>query len=196
MSTPPTLPAQRTRQWPFVSNMEKYFSHPDIFECKVIPANDIPFEQSVADACKSNQCGKYGTCWTCPPGAGQFQELEKKIKTYETAVVFTCKYDLEDPFDFEGMIDGQQKTMQVLRDIMDALQADGKKFLALGCEGCNLCKKCTYPDAPCRYPEKAVVSVEACGIHVVNLSKNIGIKYNNGVNTVTYFCVVLFSEAL
>ena len=176
--------------------MEKYFYHPGIFECKVIPAKDIPFDQSVADACKSNQCGKYGTCWTCPPGAGQFRELEKKIKTYETAVVFTGKYDLEDAFDFEGMIAGQQKTMQVLHSIMDALQADGKKFLALGCEGCSLCKKCTYPDAPCRVPEKAVVSVEACGIHVVNLSKNIGIKYNNGANTVTYFCVVLFSEAV
>ena len=108
------LPVQPMRQLPFAGNMEKYFCQPGIFECKVIPANDIPFDQSVADACKSNQCGKYGSCWTCPPGAGQFRELEKKIKTYETAVVFTCKYDLEDPFDFEGMVDAQQKTMQVL----------------------------------------------------------------------------------
>lgn len=173
-------------------DIEKYLQQPDIFEYKVIPASEIPFAQSVADACKSNQCGKYGSCWTCPPGVGAYQELEKKIKTYESAAVFTCKYDLEDSFDFEGMMDGQRATMQVLYGIMDKLRADGEAFWTLGCGGCSLCKPCTYPDAPCRFPEKAVVSVEACGIHVVNLSKNIGIKYNNGANTVTYFCIVLF----
>ena len=33
---------------------------------------------------------------------------------------------------------------------------------------------------------------EACGINVVELSRNIGVNYNNGPNTVTYFCIILF----
>ena len=63
---------------------------------------------------------------------------------------------------------------------------------ALGCEGCDICEKCTYPDAPCRFPEKAIPSIEACGISVVELSKLIGLNYNNGPCTVTYFCMILF----
>lgn len=188
---PPALQTQPSRS---VTNMDiqKYLDLPEIFEHKVIPASEIPFSQSVADACKANICGRYGTCWTCPPGVGEYRELEKQIKAYEKAAVFTFKYDLEDSFDFEGMMDGQRTTMEILQRITDRLRADGEVFWALGCEGCHLCPKCTYPDAPCRFPEKAIKSVEACGINVVELAKNIGIHYHNGANTVTYFAIILF----
>ena len=173
-------------------NIEKYFTNPLIFQHKLISPADIPFSEEVVNMCKANQCGKYGPCWTCPPGVGDIKKLEEKIKSYANAVVFTCKYQLEDCFDFEGMTDGHKQTKAVLAEVTDSLRADGIKFLALGCEGCSLCEKCTYPNAPCRFPEKMVVSVEACGINVVELAKNTGINYNNGAQTVTYFCIILF----
>ena len=188
----PALPMQQLRSAGNPMDIYKYLSLPEIFESAVIPARQIPFSRSVADACRSNQCGKYGTCWTCPPGVGAYQELEKKIKTYENAAIFTCKYPLEDAFDFEGMMDAQTAATQILYGIMDKMREEGEAFWALGCGGCSLCKKCTYPDAPCRFPEKAVVSVEACGINVVELARNTNIHYHNGSNTVTYFCIVLF----
>ena len=171
--------------------MEKYLKNKNIFQHITVSTDVIPFSQSVADACRANRCGKYGTCWTCPPGVGDFREWEKRIKSYKNATVFTCKYDLEDSFDFDGMMAGGEQTQKVLLSIVDQLQEDGVDFLALGCEGCALCEKCTYPDAPCRFPKKATPSVEACGINVVELSRNIGVNYNNGPNTVTYFCVLL-----
>ena len=177
-------------------DIDRLLKRHDVFQHKVINPQNIPFSQSVADACRANACGKYGTCWTCPPGVGEYLALEKKIKTYDHAFVFTCKYDLEDCFDFEGMMDGQQKTMAVLHSIADSLHDENQDFMLLGCAGCTLCKKCTYPDAPCRFPEKAVVSVEACGIDVVKLASQLQLNYNNGANTVTYFCVVLLKESL
>jgi hypothetical protein len=45
---------------------------------------------------------------------------------------------------------------------------------------------------PCRFPEKAISSVEACGIDVMSLSKSAGVRYNNGKNTVTYIGAVLY----
>ncbi len=173
-------------------NIGKYFTNPEIFQYQQIDSSDIPFSQAVVDMCKANRCGKYGTCWTCPPGVGELSALERKIKSYKSACVFTCKYDLQDSFDFEGMVDGHKKANLVLQNIIELLRADGVKFLALGCEGCGLCEKCTYPDAPCRFPEKAVPSVEACGINVVELAKKTRINYNNGTNTVTYFCILLW----
>ena len=174
--------------------MRKYFSSPEIWELKEISSEIIPFSESVVEACRANRCGMYGKTWTCPPGVGELSELEKKIKSYPRAFVFSCKYDLEDSFDFEGMTEGNKKAKKVLSGILSSLKADGIPYLALGCEGCRLCETCTYPDAPCRHPDLATPSVEACGINVVELSRNIGIKYNNGPNTVTYFCIVLFEK--
>ena len=170
---------------------EKYLLGKGVFQYKVISPAEIPFSEDVRRACEANVCGKYATCWTCPPGVGDFRELEKKIKSYKTATVFTCKYDLEDSFDFEAMREGGKKTAALLRGIIAEMKKDGVELMALGCEGCGICKKCTYPDAPCRFPDKAVPSIEACGINVVTLAKNIGINYHNGANTVTYFCAVL-----
>ena len=172
--------------------IDSLLNHPGIFQYRITAAKSIPFSKAVADACRANACGKYGTCWTCPPGVGEYITLEQKIKEYATAAVFTCRYDLEDCFDFEGMMVGQRETMKILYAVAEELRNSGENVMVLGCEGCNLCEKCTYPDAPCRFPEKAVVSVEACGIDVVSLSRNLNINYNNGPNTVTYFCIVLF----
>jgi len=170
----------------------KYIEKAEIWQYKVISSAELPFSEEVVRMCRANTCGKYGTCWTCPPGVGELPELEKKIKSFEKACVFSNKYDIEDSFDFEGMMEGGKKARKVLDDILNEMRKNGETFMALGCEGCHLCEKCTYPHSPCRFPEKAIPSVEACGINVVELAKNTGIKYNNGANTVTYFCVILF----
>lgn len=173
-------------------NIEKYLNKKQIFQYKIISTEYIPFSQDVISACRSNKCGRYETCWTCPPGAGTLEELKTKIKSYRKAAVFTCKYELEDWLDFEGMSAGAKSTEKILFQITDELSKAKIPFLALGCEGCSICEKCTYPDFPCRFPNQAFISIEACGINVVELSRNIGINYNNGVNTVTYFCIILF----
>ena len=171
--------------------MEKYILHKNVFQYNTIDATEIPFSQSVVDACRANACGRYATSWTCPPGVGDIKELESKIKSYKKALVFSCKYDLEDSFDFEGMMEGAKTTQELLFEILDDMKADGVDYMALGCEGCILCKECTYPDAPCRFPDKATPSIEACGISVVELSKKLNINYHNGPNTVTFFCTIL-----
>ena len=170
----------------------QYLDRPGVHERALLPAGDIPFSAMAVEACRANMCGRYGTCWTCPPGVGEAAEWERRIKSYRDAAVFTCTYALEDSFDFKGMVEGGKKTAALLREIMAELRRDGVPFLALGCEGCGLCPTCSYPDAPCRHPEEAVVSVEACGIYVVELARQCGIRYNNGPDTVTYFCILLF----
>ena len=164
----------------------------DIFQYRIIDVAEIPFSPKVREACKENRCGRYGTCWTCPPGVGEAEILERKLKRFSKAAVFTCKYDLEDSFDCEGMTEGAGETQGILRELMDELRAGKIDFMALGCEGCRICTKCNYPSTACRFPERAIPTVEACGIHVVELAKRIGLNYNNGPNTVTYFCIIAY----
>ena len=172
--------------------IERYLDRPDIFEYRVVGTDAIPFSPAVVEACARNACGMYGKRWTCPPGVGTLEELEQKIKAYPFAAVFTCKYEIEDSFDFEGMREGQRKAKRVFSAVTEEMRAEKEAFLALGNEGCSLCERCTYPDAPCRFPDRAMPSVEACGVNVMQLAKQIGVHYNNGPNTVTYFCMILF----
>ena len=171
-------------------DMIKRLQAAKVHEYQCLPVSEIPFSPMVTEACAANRCGKYGTCWTCPPGLDP-KEAEEKIKAYTEAWVFTCKYELEDSFDFEGMRAGGHATHQKLLALTAELRREGIDYMALGCEGCILCEKCTYPDAPCRFPDRAIPSVEACGVNVVELSRRAGVKYNNGPETVTYFCVIL-----
>ena len=172
--------------------IQNYLQNPNICQYALVETEQIPFSSEVVGMCRANQCGKYGTCWTCPPGVGPAEELQKKIRAYSHACVFSCVHTLEDSFDFEGMMEGQQKAQAVLQEIMTQLRQEGRDIMAIGCEGCSRCKQCTYPHAPCRFPEYAVPSVEACGIHMVELAKCAGLRYHHGPSTVTYFCILVF----
>lgn len=188
------LPPPPTKRSNSVSkmNIENYLLPYTIHETAILSTRDIPFSESVVAACRDNRCGHYGTCWTCPPGVGTLGELKNKALSFDAAMLFTCKYDLEDCFDFEGMQTAAKQARDILFSIADRLRADGIRFQAMGCGSCDLCETCTYPNAPCRFPDKALVSMEASGIDVVALSKKCGVKYNNGSDTVTYFSIILY----
>ena len=147
---------------------------------------DIEFSEEVAAACRGNYCGNYGKCWQCPPNVGTPEEQKKRFSAYPQAFVFTTKHDVEDSFDIEGMAAARVEHERVEDMIRPALPEGS---VVLGAGGCNVCEKCAYPE-PCRFPEKARSSVEACGINVVSLAKTAKIHYTNGENTVTYFTLV------
>jgi len=162
-----------------------------VWEHAMISPKDITFSENVRKACEVNYCGRYGKCWTCPPGAGDWQVLRDHFREYEHAFVFTTKYDLEDSFDVEGMDEARVQHEAVDKAILALLEGEEPHELA-GAGSCKICEKCTYPDAPCRFPDKARRSMEACGMDVVSLSKDCGIHYINGADTVTYFSIIFW----
>ena len=44
----------------------------------------------------------------------------------------------------------------------------------------------------CRFPDRAMSSLEAYGVNVSELAVQCGMRYINGENTVTYFGAVFF----
>ena len=66
---------------------------------------------------------------------------------------------------------------------------------ARGPKNCKICKECTYPDGEeCRFPDKAVASVEAYCIDVNALVTSCDIPYINGPNTVSFVGLFLFKS--
>jgi predicted metal-binding protein len=118
------------------------------------------------------------------------EDLKQKMTAYQKAFVFTTKLDLEDSFDYDGMMKAQDIHNELTREMFETF---GKTNPVYGAGGCTICEKCAYPE-PCRFPDKAYASVEAVGIDVSALSRSAQVKYNNGPNTITYFSMILFNE--
>lgn len=158
-----------------------------------ISVSQIAFESTLRDMCAMNTCGKYGTSWVCPPACGSFDELKQKVLKYTEGLLVQKVYTLEDSFDFEGMMAGQDDFSKRFYWIVDKLNGVSKDgWFALGAGTCNLCKTCPYPDAPCIQPQRARPSVEACGINVSALCSACNVPYINGKNTVSYVSLFLF----
>ncbi|MBM3714098.1 MAG: DUF2284 domain-containing protein, partial [Actinobacteria bacterium] len=71
-------------------------------------------------------------------------------------------------------------------------QFDG--YLQLTAGECSVCQVCAQVEnKPCRFPEKAISSLEAYCMNVSTLAGLCNMKYINGQNTVTYFGAFLFN---
>lgn len=158
----------------------------------VIPVSDIRFDREFRKACESNACGMFGKSWMCPPHVGDIDELIEKAKQYKTALVFQLIGTLEDSYDFEGMMEAGQKMNDLTQAVREELVKGFPDALYLGAGGCRVCEKCTIGDnQPCRFPEKAMPSLESYGVAVSQLASACSMGYINGADTVTYFGAVL-----
>lgn len=161
----------------------------------IVSTHDVVFNESLRDMCAMNTCGNYNTCWVCPPAVGPVADWRARVEGRDWGVVVQTIYQLEDSFDFEGMVKaGQQHKANYLRALEALRGFELPDMLALNASNCSICERCTYPDAPCRFPDRAIVSVEACGIDVNNTLLACGLQYNNGPATVSYVGIVFFRE--
>lgn len=146
--------------------------------------------------CESNQCGGYGRCWMCPPFIGEIDELMEIVRSYPVAVLYQTIHEIEDSFDIEGMFDAGKRHAHTSVYIEEHLRRlELGDYLHLSCGGCHICEVCAKKtDEPCRFPDKALASLEGYGVDVYNTTKDTPLKYINGQNTVTYFGMVLFEE--
>lgn len=163
---------------------------------KQIRGDQIVLNRIFRDQCAANACGLYGKCWMCPPDIGDIDILMEEVRRYPCGLLYQSIHTLEDSFDFEGMQAGGHLHGQWSRQLDESLKKNGYTgFLHLSKGGCGVCSPCAKAAGePCRFPDQAISSLEAYGVNVSETAKNAGMKYINGVNTVTYFGLVLFKE--
>lgn len=172
--------------------IEKITREFPIHQWGVIETCSMEFHPEVREICEGNACGCYGKTWTCPPALGTYEECKAKCLSFEKAFVYTGKYDLEDSYDFEGMMDAKEQFMNMSLKIRKVWKEAIGECTMYGNGSCVTCEKCTYPDAPCRFPEKSIHSLEGMGVLVNRLAETVGVNYINGKDTVTYFAAVFY----
>ncbi|MDR0910297.1 MAG: DUF2284 domain-containing protein [Spirochaetaceae bacterium] len=146
----------------------------------------------VRDMCKANKCGAYDTSWACPPALGTLDECRERIKPYSQGILLQTTALLEDEFDGEAMQkayeDNNERTLAFLKQF----KAKVPEAMVFGGGACKKCARCSYPNAPCRFPELFTPSLEAYGIVVSDICKANSLPYYYGPLTLTYTAAALF----
>ncbi len=162
-----------------------------VSDLKKTSVDKIVFSDELLKYCAANSCGKYQKSWMCPPAIASNHRLIEKYRNFKKVLVISKVSQLEDSFDLEGMEAARTAFQKLLFDFQEHFGAE-TGYAILGAGACSRCDECTYPDQPCRFPDLAFPSLEALGINVTELARTCKMKYNNGVNTVTYFAAVFY----
>lgn len=155
-------------------------------KCGKLELSSLVFMPEVRDMCRADLCHSYGKNWCCPPACGTIEEAAARAKNYSFGILVQTIGETEDDFDYEGMQAAADKHDKHFACMLKMLRELGYEVWALGAGACKLCTVCTYPDAPCRFPNEAYFSMEASGLWVSKICELSSLPYYYGKNTITY----------
>ncbi len=174
-------------------------SHKEELDIRVVPvdAGLIRKDAVFREACEQNLCGHYSAKWMCPPAVGTVEELTEKLKQYKNAVVIQSIHPLKDDQDTGEVFTCRQEHIRLFMKVREDLWAaclsdDSGGFLGLSAGECMVCKSCNCTKGKkCRFPDKAVPSLESYCIDADALLKCCSLNYHNGENTVSFVSLFL-----
>lgn len=140
----------------------------------------------VRQMCEKNTCGMYGKNWCCPPGCGSLEDCGMRLRQYSEGILVQTVGELEDPLDGEGMMEAERLHKEHFMQLETVLRTHYPRLLPIGAGTCTRCKSCTYPDAPCRFPDQSFASMEAYGMLVTQICQDNQLSYYYGPNTIAY----------
>lgn len=150
----------------------------DVRSLKLLP--------EVRQMCEMNTCGAYEKNWACPPACGTLAECNERLKKYSQAILVQTVGEIEDWMDFEGMMRVEAEHRKYFTQLAEIMGNEVADCLPVGTGGCKQCSTCTYPDAPCRFPDKCYTSMEAYGMEVNSICKQSDLQYNYGPGKIAY----------
>ncbi|MBQ9465049.1 MAG: FAD-dependent oxidoreductase, partial [Lachnospiraceae bacterium] len=156
-----------------------------------LDVSTLQVETWVRDTCAEDKCHAYDHNWTCPPACGTLDECEAEMQKYEQGILLQVTGTQEKQIDVQCYAETEQRLRDALLVFADRVREDHPDCLVLGAGGCRICPQCAYPD-PCRFPEKAMSSMEAYGLFVTRVCKDNGVPYYYGPQTITYTACVLY----
>ena len=161
-----------------------------ILQYEFISTDALHFSERVRHVCET-ECPMYGTTWACPPGVGSVEDCRARCLAYPEALLLTTAAEVRDIADMDETLATRGAHEAVARQAEQLLRAEGLETYTLSTESCTRCKACTYPDAPCRFPDEMYPCVESHAIIVTDLAERFGIEFIRG-NVVTWFSILFF----
>ena len=104
-------------------------------------------------------CPRYGKSLCCPPHSPDYRSTREILDSYRRGILLAVRGD------------GSALAAETARRLF---LGGFYKAIALGSHPCTLCESCTLDG--CRHPEKAIPSMEACGIDVFATARRSGFE--------------------
>ena len=145
----------------------------------------------VRDRCSADRCRSYGKSWSCPPACGSIEYAARRISQYRRGLIVQTTGELEDEFDLQAIAAIEARHKKAFLDLARQARLLFPGCLPLSSGTCSLCRKCTYPDRPCRFPGKRLSSMEAYGLLVSDVCQKSGLPYYYGPKTITFTACIL-----
>ena len=143
------------------------FTEADYFDPQTVSFEDSHIWR---DACKADDCGFYGKYWTCPPGVGSEETVEKKFKSYRHGLmVQLITEQVSCAVQPELFADICSTFNEMIRMVKAELLTEVTNVFMLGMSNCTLCEECTYPHAKCRHPEEMMPCISGHCVNVYRL---------------------------
>lgn len=155
-----------------------------------IDSQTLVFSDRIRYVCE-HECTMYGRSWACPPAVGSVAACRQKALSYPAGLVFTTLCEVEDIANIEQTLATRKPHEEITRQVRDILLQQSPDVLTLSTEACAICAQCSYPDGPCRHPDRMFPCVESYGIVATDLAEKNSIEFYNG-NLVTWFSVLLY----
>lgn len=106
-------------------------------------------------------CALYGKKHCCPPFSPTWKQTKEMLSEYSLGILFSSA--------------SMQGTSEIAGVLARELFLDGYyKAIAFGSGNCKLCKSCNMNH--CNFPNRAIPSMEACGMDVFATVRNNGME--------------------
>ena len=151
----------------------------------------LEFLPEIRQMCAADRCRSYNRNWCCPPGCGTLEEISAKAAARESGILVQSVGILEDEFDAETMMETEALQKERFMKLTAYVRSLAPDCIPMASGTCRVCRTCSYPKEPCRFPEKAIPSMEAYGLFVSRVCAQSGMKYNYGKNTMAYTSCIL-----
>ena len=145
----------------------------------------------VREMCATGRCRRYGKSWSCPPACGGLDECQTRMEAYSGGVLVQTTAALADDFDYESMTKAQELHKKNFFTLARQTRLLVPDCLPLTAGSCTICRSCTYPDKPCRFPNKMLSSMEAYGLLVSDVCLKNGLAYYYGEGTIAFTSCIL-----
>jgi predicted metal-binding protein len=175
-------------------NIEEYSRKLGIGVCVEIDPSVLIPEERIRAYCEENKCGSYGKNYTCPPYAGTLEEIREKLGRYNHGYLLQYSKEMDLKKSLKRVIRSKDDFHRLILKMEEYMKSAGiKKVWGLIGGNCGLCRECAVnKEKPCRYPEKARMSLEAAGIDVIGLLDKIGLDSNFHSDRITWTGCILY----
>ena len=165
------------------------FSHaaPLVVEALVV-------RDDVRAMCAADRCKSYGRSWSCPPACGSVGQARERIKRYSGGIIVQTSGETGGDFDFDGIKNISERHKKNFDTLVRQVRMLAADCMPMGAGACTRCRNCTYPDRPCRYPDRLYPSMEAYGLLVSDVCLKSGLQYNYGEKTMTFTSCILITQ--